>query len=111
MSEEGEEIIGTVESSKHYSRSDGTLWLQPKSSINRHFCTRCKRGEHSLGFDYPCSDTCQCLCKTHYIARDGFSKIPYGMKDTTKDKEPEPLPDDPIWIKLMEQIRDGKIKI
>lgn len=105
MSEEREEVIGTVETSKHYSRSDGILWLQPKSSLNRHFCARCKKGEHSLGFDFPCNDTCQCLCKTHYIGRDGFTKIQYGKPDNSKDYEPEKLPEDPEWIKLLEQLK------
>lgn len=107
---ESEEIIGVVESQTNFSRRDSTLWLQPKSSLNRHFCTRCKRGEHSVGFDFPCNDTCQCLCKTHYIGRDGFTKIPYGMPDTSKNYEPAKLPDDPTWIKLMEQIRDSRKK-
>lgn len=105
---EKEEVIGTVEVSNPYSRNNATLWLQPKSSLNRHFCSRCKKGEHSLGFDFPCNDTCQCLCKTHYIGRDGFTKIPYGMPDTSKDQEPKKLPDDPKWIKLLDQIRDSK---
>ena len=82
-----EEVIGTVEPTNQFDRTNETLWIQPKHSRNRHFCQRCKRGEHSEGFDNPCNDKCECLCKTHYIGQDGMTRIPYGMLDTSKSDE------------------------
>lgn len=104
-----EEVVGTVEPVNPYSRENEKLWIQPKYSRNRHFCQRCKRGEHSEGFDKPCNDKCECLCKTHYIGRDGKSRIPYGMTDNSKDFDGgKPLPPDPKLEEILEAFRNRK---
>ena len=106
-----EEVIGTVEPINPYSREDESLWLLAKGNRNRYFCVRCKRGQHSEGFDKPCNTDCECMCKTHYIGRDGKTKIPYGKKDHTKEFDDERIPPSREFLEVMEEIRKNKPEI
>jgi hypothetical protein len=87
MSESTEEVIGTVEAASEFDRSDKSLWISSRFGRIRFLCPRCKRGQHTLKFDDPCATDCECLCKTHYIGRDGKTKIPFGKKDHTSEME------------------------
>jgi len=92
-----------------FSRENKGIWLSNQSTRTRYLCLKCRRAQHSKGFDYPCEKECECLCKTHYIARDGLTKIPYGVMDHTKADEDDLPPPSEEFKKLMGTWKDKKL--
>ena len=107
--EDREEVIGTVEGYENpYSRENKSLWFASSHSRQRYLCTKCQRGQHSPGYDNPCNADCECLCKTHYIARDGFTKIPYGKPDHTRAVEDDLPPPSDQFLEINESWLERK---
>jgi len=102
-----EEVIGTVEAHNPFSRENESLWFN-SNNRTRFYCPRCKRGQHTKGYDFPCSKECDCLCKTHYIARDGKTKIPYGLPDNTDSMEKDHPPTSPEFLEFLEMYKKSQ---